>query len=446
MCTRTSTQSLPGALWDVRLRANRGVVTDPTQSALPKRFGAFEFDPRARQLRKHGHRIRLHGQPMEILALLLEHPTEVVPREELRARLWPEDTFVDFEHSLNAAVNKLREALDDDANSPRFIETVPRRGYRFIAPVERALPASAPDSTNQDVPTANQQAIDLTAEKPAAEVSAPAGTRTERLTVWLACAACAFLIALFIGFNGGGLRQRLLGRPDPDAIRSLAVLPLENLSRDPEQEYFADGMAEALTTELAQISALKVISHTSVVQYKGTKKPLPQIARELNVDAVIEGAVQRSGDKVAITVQLIHAPSDRHLWAKAYERGLRDVLALQREVAQAITDEIKAKPTPPEKVRLASARPINSEAYENYLRGRFLLSTQDDVEARKGMAYFQRAIQKDPNYALAYAGLAESYLTLSQPWNGDLTPQEALPQAEAAARKALEIDDSLGEA
>jgi len=428
------------------LRESGWVVTDPTQSALPKRFGAFEFDPRARQVRKHGHRIRLLGQPLEILGLLLERPAEVVLREELRAKLWPEDTFVDFEHSLNAAVNKLREALGDDANNPRFIETVPRRGYRFIAPVEGALPASAPDSTNQDAQSANREAIDLTIDKPAAEVPAASGARAQWRTVWLASIACASLVALLVGFDAGGLRQRLLGRPDPGAIRSLAVLPLENLSHDPEQEYFADGMTEALTTELAQISALKVISRTSAMQYKGTKKSLPQIAKELGVDAVVEGAVQRSGDKVGITVQLIHAPSDRHLLAKSYERGLRDVLALQRDIAHAITDEIKAKLTPPEKVRLASARSINSEAYEDYLKGRFLSSTQGGDNARKGIAYFQRAIQKDPNYALAYAGLAESYITLSQPWNGALSPKEALPQAKAAATKALEIDDSLGEA
>ena len=415
-------------------------MTETTQSALPKRFGAFEFNPRARQLRKYGHTIRLHGQPLEILELLLEHPEEVVLREELRAKLWPEDTFVDFEHSLNAAVNKLREALGDDANSPRFIETVPRRGYRFIAPVERALPASPP-ATNHDGSDVNEEAIDLVAER-TADVPAPSGARTQRLTLWLACIACTFLVALLIGFNVGGLRQRVLGRPGLGAIQSLAVLPLENLSLDPEQEYFADGMTEALTTELAQISALKVISHTSVVQYKGTKKSLPQIAQELSVDAVVEGAVQRSGDKVEITVQLIHAPSDRHLWAKSYERGLRDVLELQREVAHAITGEIKAKLTPPEKVHLASARPINSEAYEDYLKGHYY----GERNTRKGIAYFQQAIQKDPNYALAYAGLANSYISLGMPWGGDMSPKEVLPQAKAAATKALEIDDSLGEA
>jgi len=411
------------------------------------RFGVFEVDTRSGELRRQGSKVNLQEQPFQALVLLLERPGEVVTREELNKRLWPENTFVDFERGLNKAINKLRTALRDDAEKPRFIETLPQRGYRFIAPLEGALPGSPPSSTDQQLATANHEAMDLTTKKPIiAELPAPGGTRSQWRRVWLAFLACAFLVALFVGFNVAGLRQRFLGRPDASGIRSLAVLPLENLSHDPEQEYFADGMAEALTTELAQISALKVISHTSVVQYKGTKKSLPQIAQELSVDAVVEGAVQRSGDKVGITVQLVHAPSDRHLWAKSYERGLGDVLALQREVAQAIADEIKAKLTPPEKARLASNRSVNSEAYENYLRGRFLLSTQGDVEARKGMAYFQQAIQKDPNYALAYAGLAESYITLSQPWNGDLTPHEALPQAEAAAVRALAIDDSLGEA
>ena len=260
---------------------------------------------------------------------------------------------------------------------------------------------------------------------------------------WLLGGLATAGVAVFAALGAGTLRERLSPSSPAPTIRSLAVLPLENLSRDPEQEYFADGMTEALTTELAQISSLKVISRTSVVQYKGTKKPLPQIARELAVDAVIEGAVQRSGDKVGITVQLIQAPTDRHLWAKSYERGLRDVLELQRDAAHAIADEIKAKLTPPEKVHLARARPINSEAYEDYLKGHYLLSTEGNM--RKGIAYFERAIQKDPNYALAYAGLAESYITLSTP-GGDLPPNAALPQAKAAATKALAIDDSLGEA
>ena len=414
------------------------------QSALPKRFGDFQFDSRARQLRKRGHTIRLHGQPLEILGLLLERPGEVVLREELRAKLWPEDTFVDFEHSLNAAVNKLREALDDDANNPRFIETVPRRGYRFIAPVEGALPASAPDSTNLDAPAANQEAIDLGVEKSAAEVPMPSGARPRRRTLWLVFAACAFLVALLVGFDAGGLRQRFFGRPDPGGIRSIAVLPLENLSHDPEQEYFADGMTEALTTELAQISALKVISRTSVMQYKGTKKSLPQIAQELSVDAVVEGAVQRSGDKVEITVQLIQAPTDRHLLAKSYERGLRDVLALQREIAHAIADEIKAKLTPPEKARLASARSINSEAYDAYLRGRYFQYKRTGEGLKRSVEYFEQSVAKDPASALAYSGLADSYSLLGN--HGFLSPQQASPKAESAAVKALAMDDTLAEA
>jgi TolB-like protein/Tfp pilus assembly protein PilF len=270
------------------------------------------------------------------------------------------------------------------------------------------------------------------------EQNEPTGRR--RPLVWWLMGGLAAGLAVFAALGAGKVLERMRTAVAAPAIRSVAVLPLENLSHDPEQEYFADGMTEALTTELAQISSLKVISRTSVMQYKGTKKPLPQIARELGVDAVIEGAVQRSGDKVGITVQLIHAPSDRHLLAKSYERELRDVLALQREIAHAIADEIKAKLTPPEMVRLASARSINSEAYEDYLRGRF------ERNVRKGIAYFEQAIQKDPNYALAYAGLANSYISLGMPWGGDMSPKEVLPQAKAAATKALEIDDSLGEA
>ena len=353
---------------------------------------------------------------MQVLAILLSNTGRVVTREELRTQLWPADTFVDFDHGIHNAIARLRETLGDSAGKPRFIETLPRRGYRFIGPAEAPPGAvSVPDLQPAEVSSAH----------------------LARLRWWIVAGLVVVLFTVTIVLA-------LTVRPGRSpSIRSLAVLPLENLSHDPEQEYFADGMTEELTTELAQISALKVISRTSVMQYKGTKKSLPQIAKELGVDAVVEGVVQRSGDKVGITVQLIQAPTDRHLWAKSYERGLRDVLALQREVAQAITDEIKAKLTPPEKVRLASARPINSEAYQDYLKGHYLLSTESD--ARKGIAYFERAIQKDPNYAFACAGLANSYIFWGQPGGGD-SPKEALPQAKAAATKALAIDDSLGEA
>jgi TolB-like protein/DNA-binding winged helix-turn-helix (wHTH) protein/Flp pilus assembly protein TadD len=418
----------------------------PSLSSNPAlyRFGSYEFEPRTGELRKQGIRIRFDGQPLAILLMLLNRPGELVTREELQKKLWPADTFVDFEHSLNAAVKRLRSALNDSADTPRFIETVPRRGYRFIAPVEGALPASMPDSA----PAANEEAIDVMVEKPDAEVPAPSGARTQRRTLWLASIACASVGALLVGFNVGGLRQRFVGRPDPSGIRSIAVLPLDNLSHDPEQEYFADGMTEALIAELAQISALKVISRTSVMQYKGTKKALPQIAKELGVDAVVEGAVQRSGDKVGITVQLIHAPSDRHLLAKSYERGLRDVLALQREIAHAITDEIKAKLTPQEQARLTTARPLNPEAHEAYLKGLYeFRAGREEADAHKSgqllkrsIEYFSQATQMDPNYALAYARMGGAYL-----WQSGFDRKGNLKAREFAA-KALQIDDTVAEA
>ncbi len=354
------------------------MVTETRQSALPKRFGDFEFDSRARQLRKHGHTIRLHGQPLEILGLLLERPAQVVLREELRARLWPQDTFVDFEHSLNAAVNKLREALDDDANNPRFIETVPRRGYRFISAV---------------------------------------------------------------GLHDS---QNLLGEWSSPRIQSLVVLPLENLSNDPEQEYFADGMTDQLITNLAQISALKVISRTSAMRYKGTKKSLPEIARELHVDAVVEGAVMWVGGRVRISAQLIEAPTDYHLWAASYERDLRDVLSMQEEVTRAIASEIRVNLSAQEQARLASTRPIDPEAYRLYLKGRYYWNKRSLEGFQKAIEYFQQATAKDPAYALAYVGLADTYTYFS--FFDVVPPREAMPKAKAAAARALEIDNRLGEA
>jgi adenylate cyclase len=253
------------------------------------------------------------------------------------------------------------------------------------------------------------------------------------------------LMLLVIGLKVGGLRERLPGKPVSPHIESLAVLPLENLSRDPDQEYFADGMTEALITELAQIESLKVISRTSVMEYRGTKKPLSQIAKELKVDAVVEGSVQRSGDRVGINVQLIHAPTDRHLWAKSYERDLRDVLALQREVASAITTEIRVKLTPQEQSNLARAYQVDQAAYEAYLKGLYYSDPRTREGLTKGNEYFQQAIALDPDYALVHAGLANSYLDLGGVL-GFFSPRDFLPRARAEASKALEIDDTLAQA
>ncbi len=256
--------------------------------------------------------------------------------------------------------------------------------------------------------------------------------------------ALALLAGAVILTNVGGLRDRLLGGNRPPRIESLAVLPLENLSRDPEQDYFADGLTEALITDLSKIGALRVISRTSVMHYKGTKKTLPEVARELNVDGVIEGSVQRSGERVRITAQLIHAPTDTHLWAESYERELRDVLALEDDVARAIAREIKVNLTPQAEARLTGAHPVNVEAHDDYLKGRFFWNQRTPEGLKKAIEYFRQALERDPKYAAAYAGIADAYYLL--PSFTDVAPREAWPKAREAAQKALELDDTLAEA
>jgi TolB-like protein/DNA-binding winged helix-turn-helix (wHTH) protein/Flp pilus assembly protein TadD len=378
----------------------------------------FEVDLRSGELRKQGLKIKLQGQPIQILALLLERPGELVTREELREKLWPRDTFVDFEHGLNAAIKKLRAGLGDSADNPRFVETLHRRGYRFIAPVE-GRPAPPISSS----------------------LPAPAGGKP----VWRLAAAGFAVVALFavlVGLNVGGWQERLLGGAAPGQITSLAVLPLENLSGDPEQEYFADGMTDALISDLGKIEALRVISRTSVMQYKQVRKPLPEIARELDVDAVIEGSVLRAGKQVRITVQLMRAEPEEQLWSQSYQRDLSEILALQREVARAIAREIKIVVTPEEETRLAGARASNPGAYEAYLKGRYQNSTAKGTKL--AIEYFQQALEKDPNYAPAYAGLAQAYNIARR--RGVLPRKEAITRAKAAVEKALEIDPTLGEA
>jgi TolB-like protein/DNA-binding winged helix-turn-helix (wHTH) protein/Tfp pilus assembly protein PilF len=388
------------------------------------RFGVFEVDLRTGELRKQGLKVKLHGQPFQVLAMLLECPGELVTREEIREKLWPGDTFIDFEHSVNSSIKRLREALGDDPAAPRFIETLPRHGYRFIAPVDLGVTRGGAQGE--------------TAPRP-------------YMAVGLAAGVIVVSLALLFAFNLADLRDRVLRavgavREPPLQIRSIAVLPLANLSGDPEQEYFADGMTEELITNLGKISALRVISRTSVMQYKGTKKPLPQIGRELNVDAIVEGTVQRSENRVRITANLMHAPTDRHLWAESYERDLRDILALQSEVAQAVAREIKIVVSPQEQTRLASARPLNPAAQEAYLKGRFFFNRLTKEDLLKAIEYAQQAVEIDPDYAPAYGLLASSYWESSVTGLGDLPNRETAQKTRAAAMKALEIDESLAEA
>jgi TolB-like protein/DNA-binding winged helix-turn-helix (wHTH) protein/tetratricopeptide (TPR) repeat protein len=387
-----------------------------TQPADVLRFGTFEADLRSGELRKQGKRIRLQEQPFQVLAILLQRPGDVVTREELRSRMWRKDTFVDFDNSLNTAINKLREALGDSADSPRFIETLPRRGYRFIAPVSGA------------------QAEDF--RKLAAHVHLRPLGWAAGIVSFVVLAAMLFSLNLF------RVRDRLLGGSRVPQIQSLAVLPLTNLSGDPNQEYFSDGMTDALITDLAQMGSVKVISRTSVMRYKKTDKALPQIARELNVDAIVEGTVQRSGDRVRITAQLIHGLSDRHVWANTYERDLRDVLALQDEVARTIVREINLNVTRQDQTRQGTVHAVNPQAYEAYLRG-LVYSRHDGVDSKRtSVGYFDRAIQIDPQWAEPQAQLARSYDWIA----GTGGHPEFYPKAKAAALDAIRMDESLAEA
>jgi len=285
------------------------------------RFGAFELDLRAGELRKHGLRVRLQGQPFQVLAMLLAHPGEVVTREQLQKNLWSADTFVDFDHGLNKAINKVRDALGDSAESPRFVETVSRRGYRFLADVEVAeIPVRGPGPANQPHPeVGTRDGRDLAGKFPFLDHLLP--SPAWKISVFV----LGLLLASFTAS-----KVYFFNRPSP-VIHSLAVLPLESLSSDASQDYFADGMTDELISDLGQIRALRVISRTSVMAYKHAREPLPQIARELHVDAVVEGPVLRSRDQVRITAQLIEAATDKHLWSQSYEGELRDTLALQNQ-------------------------------------------------------------------------------------------------------------------
>jgi TolB-like protein/DNA-binding winged helix-turn-helix (wHTH) protein/Flp pilus assembly protein TadD len=401
------------------------------------RFGAFEMDLRAGELWKRGVRIRLQEQPFQVLAMLLEHPGEVVTREELQKKLWPADVFVDFDHGVNKAINKIRDALGDSAESPLFVETVARRGYRFLSDVKAVDPTSvrSPELENQPLPPVETHDRQDLASKPAI---------LKRLRPSLGWTISVSVLILLVASLGSW--KVYFRNPPPPVIRSLAVLPLENLSGDASQDYFSDGMTDELITELGQISDLRVISRTSAMTYKGTRRTLPQIAQDLNVDAVVEGAVLRSGNHVRITAQLIMAAADKQLWANSYEGDLRDTLKLQSEVARAIAKEIRTELTPREQAALNKLDGVSSEAHEAYLKGRYFWNKRTADGLSKAIDYFNEAIERNPNYAQAYAGLADSY-ALAGDWKyGLLAPKAAYPKAEAAATKAIALDSTLGEA
>jgi TolB-like protein/DNA-binding winged helix-turn-helix (wHTH) protein/Flp pilus assembly protein TadD len=406
----------------------KGVTRKSSPSGGEIRFGAFEFEPETGELRKHGLRIKLRGQPIEVLSMLLQHSGKMVTREELQKRLWPADAYVDFEQSLNAAMKRLRAALRDSADEPRFIETLAGRGYRFIAPVTQ--PAEEVPESATAVGTNPQ---------PDRE---PARRPHDSLRIGAIAAAAALLALIGIRFLRTSDAVRNVGAPD--SIRSLAVLPLANLSSDPDQDYFVDGMTDALRQQLEGIRSLRVISRTSSMHYRGSGKPLPDIARELNVDAVVDGSVLRSGERVRINVELVHAGMDRHLWSNSYDGDLRDVFVLQTAVAKRIADEIRVTLTPLDRARLARIRLSNSDAYRSYSKGRFFWNKRNEQDLKKAITFFQQAVDADPGYALAYDGLADSWIPLG--WYGFMPPSETFPYAKTAVMKALSLDDSLAEA
>jgi TolB-like protein/Flp pilus assembly protein TadD len=368
--------------------------------------------------------------------MLLEKPGELVMREELREKLWSQ-TVVDFDHALNKAVNKIREALGDSAENPRFVETVARRGYRFLAdvtPIDTTADRRSAPETEGLVPAADSHRVEL------ADASMPP-KRSHRTHVWIGFGA-ALVLVLAVSLSWILYSQ---SQSSPK-IRSLAVLPLESLSGDASQDYFADGMTDALIANLGQISALRVISRTSAMAYKRVRKPLPEIARELKVEAVVEGTVSRSGQRVRITAQLIQVPDEKHLWAHSYEGDLQDTLALQNSVARAIAEQIQVTLNPQEQAALKKSRKVNADAYEAYLKGRYFWNKRTREGLAKATDYFRHSIDTDPDYAAAYSGLADSY-ALSGDWEyGILSPQVAFPRAKAAATKALALDDNLSEA
>ncbi len=405
---------------------------NPPSPSPVYRFGVFQANLAARELRKHGVRIRLPGQPFCILSMLLEKPGEVVTREEMRQRLWSSDTFVDFEHSLNSAIKKLRAALGDTPENSRYIETVPRMGYRFIAPVEEI---SAADTT-----------VD------AAEVNVPTSVKEVKETprpTWLASVGIA--VCLLAALGAYVLWSNSKPRPQPLSRRlMLAVLPFENLTGDAGQDYFSDGLTEEMIAQLGHLDPehLGVIARTSIMHYKHRQEQLQQIGRDLAVQYVLEGSVRRDSGKVRITAQLVQMKEQMPVWSRQYDRELSGLLALQGEIAQEIADEIQPILGSDHKLiaadRKSSASPSSYEAYDLYLKGRYFWNKRTKDGFQQAAEYFQQAIAKDPNYARAYAGLADTFGLMST-WL--LVPQnEFMPKARDAALKALRIDASIAEA
>ena len=392
-------------------------------------FYEFRLDTAERALYRQGELVPLTPKALETLLFLVERRGHIVEKDDLMKAVWP-DTFVE-EASLSRNIFVLRKTLSDGQDGRAFIETIPKRGYRFVADVQ----------IRESDATTSEERRESPADLPTSET--PPRRRPLRASL-LVVASLVLLLGVVLALNVAGLRNRLLGYLAGQKIQSLAVLPLENVSGDPSQEYFADGMTDTLITDLAKIHSLRVISRTSTSQYKGTRKTAPQIARELGVDAIVEGTVLRSGTQVRVTAQLIRARYEAHLWADMYQRDVGDAMTMQGEVARAIADSIRAQVTPVERADLSAARRVDPDVYELYLQGRYFWNKRDPAGLSKAKQYFERAIEKDPNFALGYVGLADTYNVMADSLVVKST--EALPRSREAALKALQIDDNLAEA
>ena len=418
-------------------------------NAPKMKFGDFELDPAGYELSRKGHAIKLERIPMELLLLLVDHHGKLVTRAEILQKLWGNDVYLDADNSINTAISKIRVVLKDDPEDPIFIKTLSGKGYRFIAPITHLQETQgvATQSADQDHSNGERFVAPVHSSGPGANAAAaPRDTKSlpERGRSWVRFCVVGVLLAGSIAVWGWRDSLARLVRPPSPVIRSLAVLPLENLTGDASQEYFADGMTDALITDLAQIGTLRVISRTSIMRYKGVRKPLPEIARELGVDGIVEGTVLRSAGRIRITSQLIYAPSDRHLWARSYESDVNDVVTLQGEVAQAIAGQVRAALTPDERSHILKRQTDNAEAYQLYLQGRYSWNQRTPRGVKKSIELFEQAVEKDPKFALAYAGLADAYNFGNI--LGVLAPKESSLKAEAVAAKALALDPQLAEA
>ncbi len=390
------------------------MASEPAGISEPIRFGDnLELDAHSYQLRRSGRLLKLERIPMELLLLLVEQRGQLVTREQILERVWGKDVFLDTDNSINAAIRKIRQVLRDDPEQPRFVQTVTGRGYRFIAPVgETVAPSASPRSAApQLAPAKDFRGIEVAGDGGAPAMASSQQPVHKKTLGRYVIASLVVLATLGMAIAYSRFRNRP-SAVHSSAIHSLAVLPMKNLSGDPNQEYLAEGMTEALIGRLANIHNLRVISRTSVMQFKDTHLSVPQIAGTLRVDALVEGSVIRDGDRIRVTAQLIRGASDDHFWSETYDRELRDVLALESDVAQSIATKVEVTVTGKEHERLTAVRSVSPEVYESYLKGEFALKKSNGrAGTEESIGYFEEAIKRDATFAPAYLGLANAYAT-----------------------------------